>query len=223
MWRRSCRPGLSLHLPASTDAPEGARDCGRYALRGKPGSGAPAGARGVLPPGPRSPPLGLPLAMHRWHEDALGLLSRHRKVLLPLRVALLVRPMIPTIHRSGRTCQRLDKELAKSAWLKPLAVELSSGRFDPALLRVPPPKACWVGAGERNRRLGSNPGLSQQAASGPSILHPRQAQDCILIVAGGGAEAWCWWSLPGYGWVVVPSAYRARYASEGSGWRTKNP
>ena len=54
-----------------------------------------------------------------------------------LRSSLLVRSMIPTIHRSGRTCQRLDKELAKSAWLGLLAVELSSGRFDPALLRVP--------------------------------------------------------------------------------------
>ena len=44
-----------------------------------------------------------------------------------LRSSPLVRSMIPTIHRSGRTCQQLDKELAKSAWLSPLPSSCLAG------------------------------------------------------------------------------------------------
>jgi menaquinone-dependent protoporphyrinogen oxidase len=84
--------------------------------------------------------LGAPLAMHRWHKDALGFLSRHRQALLLLPVAVFALGPVHDPHdaqewQDSRT--QLDKELAKFPWFKPVALEMFGGKFDPALLRFP--------------------------------------------------------------------------------------
>ena len=85
--------------------------------------------------------LGAPLYMFRWHADAHRFLSRHRKALTPpggLRLAVF--GMGP-FHADAKEMQdargQLDKELAKHAWLRPAAVEVFGGKFDPTRLDFP--------------------------------------------------------------------------------------
>jgi menaquinone-dependent protoporphyrinogen oxidase len=84
--------------------------------------------------------LGAPLAMHRWHKDAHRFLSRHRKSLAGIPVAVFALGPVhdPRDEQEWEDSRaQFDKELAKAAWLEPAAVELFGGRFDPALLRFP--------------------------------------------------------------------------------------
>lgn len=84
--------------------------------------------------------LGAPLAMNRWHKDALGFLSRHRQTLLQLPVAVFALGPVHDPHDEKEwqaSRAQLEQELAKSAWFKPVAVEMFGGRFDPALLPFP--------------------------------------------------------------------------------------
>ena len=84
--------------------------------------------------------LGAPLVMYRWHKDVLNFLSRHRQVLLQLPVAVFALGPVHDPHDAQEwqdSRAQLDKELAKSPWFKPVAVELFGGKFDPALLRFP--------------------------------------------------------------------------------------
>lgn len=84
--------------------------------------------------------LGAPLISHHWHKDALGFLSRFRKVLpgIPVAVFSLGPVNVPHDDHEWEQCRaQLDAEAAKFAWLEPVAVELFGGRFDPALLRFP--------------------------------------------------------------------------------------
>ena len=84
--------------------------------------------------------MGAPLFMFRWHKDALGFLSRHRKTLsgLPLAVFALGPVHVPHDEQEwlGSRSQ-LDKELAKFPWLKPAAIQIFGGKYDPAALRFP--------------------------------------------------------------------------------------
>lgn len=84
--------------------------------------------------------LGAPLVMHHLHKDVLGLLSRHRKALVQLPVAVFALGPVHDPHDEQEwqdSRDQLDKELAKLPWFKPVAVEVLGGRFDPALLRFP--------------------------------------------------------------------------------------
>jgi menaquinone-dependent protoporphyrinogen oxidase len=84
--------------------------------------------------------LGSPLMMNRWHKDMHGFLSRHRQALLQIPVAVFSLGPVHDPHddQEWQACRaQLDKELAKSPWFKPVAVELFGGRFDPALLQFP--------------------------------------------------------------------------------------
>jgi menaquinone-dependent protoporphyrinogen oxidase len=89
-----------------------------------------SGYRGVV--------LGAPLYMFRWHPEARQFLARHRTVLASLPMAIFA---LGPFHnkedefRSAR--EQLDKELAKFPWLKPTAVEVFAGKFDPDKLRFP--------------------------------------------------------------------------------------
>ena len=82
--------------------------------------------------------LGAPLYMFRWHKDARRFLSRHRKALTERPVAIFA--LGPT-HDDEKERQdsraQLDKELAKSPWLTPVALEVFGGKYDPAKLRFP--------------------------------------------------------------------------------------
>ncbi len=84
--------------------------------------------------------LGAPLAMHRWHKDAHRFLSRQRKSLAGIPVAVFALGPVHDPHDEKEwedSRAQFDKELAKAAWLEPAAVELFGGRFDPELLRFP--------------------------------------------------------------------------------------
>jgi menaquinone-dependent protoporphyrinogen oxidase len=84
--------------------------------------------------------LGAPLAMHRWHKDALGFLSRHRQALLQLPVAVFALGPVHDPHDTQEwqdSRAQLDTELARYSWFKPVALEMFGGKFDPALLRFP--------------------------------------------------------------------------------------
>jgi menaquinone-dependent protoporphyrinogen oxidase len=82
--------------------------------------------------------LGAPLIMHHFHKDAQRFLSRHRRRLAQLPVAVFALGPVndePKEWDDGRA--QLDEELTKLDWLDPAAAELFGGRFDPALLRFP--------------------------------------------------------------------------------------
>jgi len=84
--------------------------------------------------------LGAPLFMFRWHKDALGFLSQHRKALSERPVAVFVLgpthdPYDEEEWRDSRA--QLDKELAKFPWLTPIALEMFGGKYNPAKLRFP--------------------------------------------------------------------------------------
>jgi menaquinone-dependent protoporphyrinogen oxidase len=84
--------------------------------------------------------LGAPLYMFHWHKDALSFLSRYREVLTDgLPVAIFAGgPFAKGDEKEWQEVRKqLDQELAKFAWLKPIAVEIVGGKFDPAKLSFP--------------------------------------------------------------------------------------
>jgi menaquinone-dependent protoporphyrinogen oxidase len=84
--------------------------------------------------------LGAPLIVGKLHKDARRLLSRHRKALEDLPVALFVLGPCKNPHDDDEwsDCRaQFDKALAEVAWLQPVSAELFGGRFDPALLKFP--------------------------------------------------------------------------------------
>jgi menaquinone-dependent protoporphyrinogen oxidase len=84
--------------------------------------------------------LGAPLYMFHLHKDALHFLSRYRGPLtagLPLAI-FAGGPFAKGDENEWQEVRRqLDQELAKVAWLKPAAVEVIGGRFDPDKLHFP--------------------------------------------------------------------------------------
>ena len=84
--------------------------------------------------------LGAALYMYRWHKDARRFLSRQHEALSELPVAIFALGPVksPRDEEEWRGSQdQLDGELAKHPWLKPVAVEILGGKFDPATLRFP--------------------------------------------------------------------------------------
>jgi menaquinone-dependent protoporphyrinogen oxidase len=82
--------------------------------------------------------LGAPLYMFRWHNDARHFLSKHRKALQSIPVAIFALGPFHNKEDEMQTAREtLDKELAKYAWLAPAAIEVFPGKFDPNRLRFP--------------------------------------------------------------------------------------
>ena len=84
--------------------------------------------------------LGAPLIMYHWHKDALQFLSRHREALetRPVAIFALGPVRVPRDEKEWQDSRaQLDKELAKHPWLKPIAVEILGGKFDPKKLSFP--------------------------------------------------------------------------------------
>lgn len=88
--------------------------------------------------GYRAVVLGAPLYIWRWHKDARGFLRQHQQALTGRPVAVFA--LGPTGSRTdekewqgARTV--LEQELSRHPWLKPVAVELFGGKYDPAKLR----------------------------------------------------------------------------------------
>ena len=82
--------------------------------------------------------LGAPLYMFHWHKDALHFLERHREALTARPVAIFA---LGPFHAEEKEFQgsreQLDKELAKFPWLRPGAIEIFGGKFDPQKLTFP--------------------------------------------------------------------------------------
>jgi menaquinone-dependent protoporphyrinogen oxidase len=82
--------------------------------------------------------LGAPLYMFRWHKDALRFLTQYRAVLAHRPVAIFA---LGPFHAEEKEFQevrkQLDKELAKYPWLKPEAIAIFGGKFDPQKLAFP--------------------------------------------------------------------------------------
>jgi menaquinone-dependent protoporphyrinogen oxidase len=82
--------------------------------------------------------LGAPLYMFHWHADARSFLGRQRATLASLPTAIFaLGPFHNKAEELKSAREQLDKELAKFAWLKPAAIEVFAGKFDPAKLRFP--------------------------------------------------------------------------------------
>ena len=84
--------------------------------------------------------LGAALYMFRWHKDARRFLSRHRKALAQLPVAVFALGPVhdPYDEEEWQDSRaQLDKELAKFPWFAPVAKEVLGGKFDPEKLRFP--------------------------------------------------------------------------------------
>ena len=84
--------------------------------------------------------LGAPLYMFRWHKDALRFLSRYQGVLtngLPLAIFAGGPIELGDGDPWQEVRAQLDRELAKFSWLKPAAVQIVGGKFDPTKLPFP--------------------------------------------------------------------------------------
>jgi menaquinone-dependent protoporphyrinogen oxidase len=78
--------------------------------------------------------------MFHWHKDALRFLSKHRKNLteIPVAVFALGPTHDPYDEKEWENSHfQLDKELAKFPWFKPNTLEIFGGKYDPAKLRFP--------------------------------------------------------------------------------------
>jgi menaquinone-dependent protoporphyrinogen oxidase len=88
--------------------------------------------------GRRAVVVGAPLYMGRWHGDAKSFLKRFGKTLEELPVAVFaLGPLKDTEEQARSARDQLDKALAASPELRPVAVEVFVGAVDPAKLRFP--------------------------------------------------------------------------------------
>lgn len=82
--------------------------------------------------------LGAPLYMFRWHQDARRFLSKHRAALSSMPAAIFaLGPFHNKEDELKSAREQLDKELGKYVWLKPAAIQVLVGKFDPNKLRFP--------------------------------------------------------------------------------------
>jgi menaquinone-dependent protoporphyrinogen oxidase len=88
--------------------------------------------------GYRAVVLGAPLYIGQWLKDARRFLARHQEALAKRPVALFsLGPTRAAENEWEDVRAQVDKQLAKYPWLKPVAVELFGGKYDPDKLRFP--------------------------------------------------------------------------------------
>jgi len=76
--------------------------------------------------------LGAAIYNTKWHADAHQFLAQHQEALTQRPVAIFTLGPLSTSAAAMRNSRRqLDKELAKYRWLKPVAVEVFAGKYDP--------------------------------------------------------------------------------------------
>ncbi|MCC6617242.1 MAG: flavodoxin domain-containing protein [Anaerolineae bacterium] len=79
--------------------------------------------------------LGAPLYIGKWHEEAHRFVDIHRNQLVQRPVAIFgLGPLSTDAKEMEGSRAQLDKELAQYAWLKPVAVEMFVGKYEPAKL-----------------------------------------------------------------------------------------
>jgi menaquinone-dependent protoporphyrinogen oxidase len=76
--------------------------------------------------------LGAPIYVTSWHKEVCSILSRNREAFMKRSVAVFaLGPLSDDENEWKEVRAQLDKELAKFAWLKPIAIEVFGGKFDP--------------------------------------------------------------------------------------------
>lgn len=79
--------------------------------------------------------LGAAIYNARWHPDALHFLSQHQETLSQRPVAIFaLGPLTRDDTAMRRSRRQLDGELKKYPWLKPVALEMFVGKYDPSKL-----------------------------------------------------------------------------------------
>lgn len=84
--------------------------------------------------------VGAPLIIGRWHKDARQFVSRQRRALETLRVAVFALGPThdPRDEEEWANAQKqVDKTLAAYPWLKLTSIALFGGKYDMTLLRWP--------------------------------------------------------------------------------------
>ncbi len=78
--------------------------------------------------------LGAAIYNAHWHPDAHKFLSQHQEAIQPVACGdFHARPTEHLAMQPERNSHRqLDKELARYPWLKPVAVEIFAGKYDPS-------------------------------------------------------------------------------------------
>ena len=77
--------------------------------------------------------LGAAIYNARWHPDAHKFLSQHQESLKQRPVAIFaLGPLSTSSAATQRSRRQLDKELGKYPWLKPVALEMFAGKYDPS-------------------------------------------------------------------------------------------
>ena len=79
--------------------------------------------------------LGAAIYNARWHPDAHHFLSQHQETLRQRPVAIFaLGPLTSGDAAMRRSRRQLDRELEKYPWLKPVALEIFVGKYDPSKL-----------------------------------------------------------------------------------------
>lgn len=82
--------------------------------------------------------LGAPLYIGHWHKDTRRFLMCYEKALKERPVAVFALGPLHDDEKEWRDVRaQFDQELAKFPWLKPVAIEVMGGVFNPAKLRFP--------------------------------------------------------------------------------------
>ena len=77
--------------------------------------------------------LGAAIYNAKWHADAHQFLAQHQEALMQRPVAIFTLGPLSNSAAAMRNSRRqLDRELAKYPWLKPVAVEIFAGKYDPS-------------------------------------------------------------------------------------------
>jgi menaquinone-dependent protoporphyrinogen oxidase len=77
--------------------------------------------------------LGAAIYNAKWHPDAHQFLSQHQQALSERPVVIFALGPLSASDAARRNSRRqLDSELAKYPWLKPVAVEVFAGKYDPS-------------------------------------------------------------------------------------------
>ena len=76
--------------------------------------------------------LGAAIYNSKWHAEAHQFVTRHQAALTQRPVAIFtLGPLSSSTSAMRNSRRQLDKELAKYPWLKPVAVEVFAGKYDP--------------------------------------------------------------------------------------------
>ena len=77
--------------------------------------------------------LGAAIYNAKWNADAHLFVAQHQDVLSQLPVVIFtLGPLSPSDAAKRNSRRQLDSELAKYSWLKPVAVEIFAGKYDPS-------------------------------------------------------------------------------------------